>query len=75
VTADEFIARATAHCPSADITPSEFEEFVVSLLQSARVAVGTMTVTLHDKVQGTDGQYDFDATVRFSVGGMEFLCS
>jgi hypothetical protein len=30
-------------------------------------------VTLHDKVQGTDGQYDFDATVRFSVGGMEFL--
>jgi hypothetical protein len=67
------IARPTAHYPVADITPEEFEEFVVDLLESARSAVDGLVVTLHDKIQGADGVYDFDATVRFRFGGMDFL--
>lgn len=54
--ADESVARATAHYPVADISPSEFEEFVVDLLQSASGSVGAFEVTLHDKLQGADGQ-------------------
>jgi restriction endonuclease Mrr len=71
--ADESVARATAHYPVADISPSEFEEFVVDLLQSPSASVGALEVTLHDKLQGADGQYDMDATVRFRLHGMDFL--
>jgi hypothetical protein len=30
-------------------------------------------VTLHDKIEGPDGVYDFDAVARFELGGMRFL--
>jgi len=70
---DQGVARATAHYPAAEITPAEFEQFVVDLLESASPVVDSLRVTLHDKIQGTDGLYDFDATVRFRVGGMDFL--
>ena len=33
---DEAIARPTAQYPSADISPAEFEEFVLDLLGAAR---------------------------------------
>jgi hypothetical protein len=66
-------APETAHYPVADITPSEFEQFVVELLESASTSVSALRVTLHDKIHGADGLYDFDATVRFELGGMEFL--
>ena len=72
--ADELsVARATAHYPSAEITPAQFERFVVELLESVSPLVDALEVTLHDKIQGTDGLYDFDATVRFRFGGMDFL--
>lgn len=70
--ADE-VAFETAHYPTADITPGEFEQFVVELLESVRPLVEALEVTLHDKLQGADGLYDFDATVRFGLGGMRFL--
>jgi hypothetical protein len=35
--------------------------------------VDHLTVTLHDKVEGPDGIYDFDATVRYQLAGMSFL--
>jgi len=70
---DQGVARATAHYPAAEITPAEFEQFVVDLLESASPVVDSLRVTLHDKIQGTDGLYDFDATVRFRVGGIDFL--
>jgi len=70
---DQSVARATAHYPAAEITPAEFEQFVVDLLESASTAVDALRVTLHDKIQGTDGLYDFDATVRFRMVGMDFL--
>lgn len=73
MTDDEAIERATARYPPADITPAQFERFVVELLDSAGPHVDGLEVTLHDKVEGVDGTYDFDATVRFALAGMAFL--
>jgi len=73
VVSNTSIAPATAHYPPADITPGEFEEFVAQLLGSARPVVDHLTVTLHDKIEGPDGAYDFDATVRYQFAGMSFL--
>ncbi len=70
---DQGVARATAHYPSADITPAQFEQFVSDTFQSVRTIVNDLKVTLHDKIVGVDGEYDFDATIRFSMGGMNFL--
>ena len=35
--------------------------------------VEELRVTVHDRIKGVDGLYDFDATVRFGLGGMRFL--
>ena len=35
--------------------------------------VEELQVTVHERIQGVDGLYDFDATVRFGLGGMRFL--
>lgn len=67
------IAYETARYPPAHITPAEFEHFVIELLGSVRPLVDAFEVKLHDKVQGVDGLYDFDATVKFKLGGMQFL--
>lgn len=67
------VAYETARYPPADITPDEFEQWVVGLIKSVAPLVEALEVTLHDKIQGVDGLYDFDATVRFNLGGMRFL--
>ena len=73
VTSDEDVDRATSRYPPADITPAEFEKFVVELLSSTSGQLDDLAVTLHDKIAGVDGTYDFDATVRFTFGGVNFL--
>jgi hypothetical protein len=73
VTDERSVARVTAHYPAADITPAEFERFVVELLEAVSPSVEALDVTLHNRIQGVDGLYDFDATVRFRFGGMDFL--
>jgi hypothetical protein len=70
---DTTVSRATAHYRPADITPEEFEVFVTELLNAAEPAVDGLTVALHESVNGIDGSYDFDATVRFELAGMAFL--
>ena len=71
---DEAVSRPTAFRPLAvDISPTEFEQFVVELLGTATDKVEGLAVTLHDRVTGVDGTYDFDATVRFQLVGMAFL--
>lgn len=67
------LAEVTAHYPPADITPEEFEEFVVALLGSTEKNVANLAITLHEKIEGVDGTYDFDATVRYEFVGMSFL--
>lgn len=74
LTDEDEVAFPTTFYPAADITPVQFEESVVELLKSTEAVAGVPpVVTLHEKVQGTDGEYDFDATARFDWGGMQFL--
>lgn len=73
MTDDQGVARETAHHPAPNITSAEFEQFVADLLRSTDPLLDGLQVTLHDKIQGVDGVYDFDATVKFGVGGMRFL--
>lgn len=70
---EEDIDRATSHYPPADISAAEFEEFVVRLLSCASDQVDDLAVTLHDRIAGVDGRYDFDATVRFTFSGVRFV--
>lgn len=71
---DSAVSRSTALYPQPEITPSEFEKFVAQqLLGSADSKVNDLVVTLHEKIMGTDGAYDFDATVRYRFAGMSFL--
>ncbi|WP_375424193.1 restriction endonuclease [uncultured Friedmanniella sp.] len=74
MTADDDVAAVTARYPAGEIRPAEFEQFVVDLLSALGPAAGAApVVTLHDKIEGADGTYDFDATARFNWGGMSFL--
>jgi hypothetical protein len=67
---DRWIAR---HPPAEDISPAEFERFVVDLLRSGSPGLEGYRVQAHEVIEGVDGSYDFDATVRFSVLGMDYL--
>jgi len=56
--------RSVVHYPHPAIIPGEFEEFVAGeLLGAAGSKVDGLAVTLHEKITGADGAYDFDATV------------
>lgn len=57
------IDLVTARYPTPDISRAQFERFVVELLESVSPSVEALKVTLHDRIQGIDGLYDFDATV------------
>jgi hypothetical protein len=59
--------------PPAEITAAEFEEFVAGVFDSVAPEMENLSVTIHDQIQGVDGSYDFDATVRFSWAGVDFL--
>ncbi|GLC62603.1 hypothetical protein PLESTB_001918300 [Pleodorina starrii] len=67
------VAFETSRYPPADMTPAEFEQFVVETLRSINHDVDDFEVTLHEMVEGNDGTYDMDATVRFGLAGMDFL--
>ena len=59
--------------PPADISSDEFEAWVGELLDSASAELQDLRTTVHDKIVGTDGTFDLDATVRFRWAGMDFL--
>lgn len=67
------VDRWVAHHPPAEITPQEFEQFVAEVLRASTPGLEQFHVQPHEKIAGTDGVYDFDATVRFVIAGMEFL--
>ncbi|MGL5826430.1 MAG: restriction endonuclease [Nocardioides sp.] len=72
---DATVSRATSHYPPADITSVEFEEFAATLFKSGAAEAGAtdIRVQLHEVIEGADGSYDFDATVRYELAGMDFL--
>jgi hypothetical protein len=57
------------------MTPAEFEVFVTSLFKTMQThgGIDDLEIKNHDVVQGVDGSYDFDATVRFKAAGLKFL--
>jgi len=73
MTDESEVDRWVARYPSAEMTFGEFEDFVAELLRAGEPGLSNFNVTVHDIVQGVDGTYDFDATVRYSVLGMDFL--
>ena len=70
---DDTVDRWIAQYPSAEISADEFEEFVATLLRAGEPGLANFTVALHEKIEGVDGEYDFDATVRYEFLGMDFL--
>lgn len=59
--------------PSADISASEFEDWVAEVLGSVGPELDDLRVEVHELVTGMDGAYDFDATVRYRWAGLDFL--
>jgi hypothetical protein len=59
--------------PAPDITPSEFEHWVAEVFESAAPGLEGLDVRLHEAIRGTDGSYDFDATIRYRWAGIDFL--
>ncbi len=59
--------------PDPDISPAEFENFVAEVFRSIASGVANFRVTEHEVISAHDGEYDFDATVRFEFLGAEFL--
>ncbi len=71
---DEVIPeRLLAHYPPAQITPAEFEKFAVELISAGNPGLNDFRMQTHEAIEGVDGTYDFDATVRFRTLGMDFL--
>jgi hypothetical protein len=70
---DEKVDRWVTINPPADISFAEFEQFVAEVLRSGSPGLAGFEVNSHEVISGVDGDYDFDATVRFSYLGMDFL--
>ena len=51
--------------PPAIITPREFEEWVADVLATGGEQLDDLRVEIHERVDGMDGTYDFDATARY----------
>jgi hypothetical protein len=71
---DEKVDRWIATRPPAEnISPEEFEQFVAEVLRAGSLGLEGFAVESHEVLRGADGEYDFDATVRFSLLGMAYL--
>lgn len=70
MTDDDLIFRSY---PSPDMSPYEFEQFVAELIRKTESEVKSFDVKVHERIEGLDGSYDFDATVRYRFLGMDFL--
>jgi hypothetical protein len=70
---DERVDRWVAVYPPAEISPAEFEQFVAEVLRTGSPGLTGFEVKSHEAIIGVDGDFDFDATVRFSYLGMDFL--
>jgi hypothetical protein len=59
--------------PPPDLTPAEFEQWVAELCRGLWAGLDDLRVEIHDRIQGTDGTYDFDVTGRWRIGGADYL--
>jgi hypothetical protein len=70
---DTTVDLASAYCPPAEMTPAEFEKFVAEFLTVEYDGIEDLRVTPHKVIEVPDGRYNFDATVRSTIGGMKYL--
>ncbi len=56
-----------------DLTPREFELAVQTLLEQEGVGLQEFSMKHLERIPGTDGDYIFDLTVRFSALGAQFV--
>lgn len=59
--------------PTFELSPAEYERAVVDLVQAAGHEVADWQVQHLDPVEGVDGTYVIDVTVRFRLLGADFL--
>jgi len=59
--------------PTFELSPAEYEQAVARIAQSAGHEVADWRVQLLEPVEGIDGSYIVDVTVRFQLAGMDFL--
>ncbi len=70
------ILGCTVHVPMKDplsLTATEFELVVKDLLEQAGATVRMFKVTGSQVLQGSDGDYQIDATVEFELLGAKFV--
>lgn len=59
--------------PTFTLSPGEYERAVADLVQDSGHEITDWQVTLLDQVEGVDGTYVIDVTVRFRLMGADFL--
>ncbi|MDL2082093.1 restriction endonuclease [Streptomyces sp. GXMU-J15] len=59
--------------PTFELSPAEYEQAVAGLVQAAGHEVDNWQVQHLDPVEGLDGTYIIDVTVRFRIMGADFL--
>lgn len=59
--------------PPAGLSAAGFEQFVAESFGALRTVAPDLRIELHEVIRGTDGEFDFDATVRYELAGMQFL--
>ena len=69
----ERVPLAFSRSKPARMSPVGFERFVAKLFRQIAPQAADLKVRLHEVVSGADGEYDVDATVRFRLGGLDFL--
>lgn len=59
--------------PPLELSPTGFERLAVELLRGSQANVTGFEVQHLETIEGVDGSYVMDGTLRFEVAGMEFL--
>jgi restriction system protein len=55
------------------MSPTEFEQFVVSLLRNAIDGVPNAKAQHNEIIKTSDGEYQIDGTIRFEIMGVNYL--
>lgn len=56
-----------------EMSPCEFERFVMSLFETATEGIVNAKVEHNELIKSSDGEYQIDGTIRFEVMGVKYL--
>lgn len=66
-------AESADHWPTFILGPTEYEQAVADIARTMSPDITDWRVHHLDAVEGVDGTYVIDVTVRFQIAGMDFL--